>query len=88
MSMTQHLRRVQVLDIDEALAVAEGEGQDLVEVSPLANPPVCRLQDYNKAKYAAKLREKVRGPSCGSPPLGRPAQPPCRHTRHIRWFGL
>ena len=49
----------QVLDIREALAVAEGEGQDLVEVSPQANPPVCRLQDYNKAKYAAKLREKV-----------------------------
>ncbi len=57
--LTQHLHLAQVLDIVEALAVAEGEGQDLVEVSPLANPPVCRLQDYNKAKYAAKLREKV-----------------------------
>ena len=51
---------MQVLAIDDALAVAEGEGQDLVEVSPLAKPPVCRLQDFNKAKYAAKLREKVR----------------------------
>ena len=37
----------------------EDARQDLVEVSPQASPPVCRLQDYNKAKYAAKLREKV-----------------------------
>ena len=48
-----------MLSIDDALAAAEDARQDLVEVSPQANPPVCRLQDYNKAKYAAKLREKV-----------------------------
>ena len=48
-----------MLSIDDALAAAEDARQDLVEVSPQASPPVCRLQDYNKAKYAAKLREKV-----------------------------
>ena len=52
-----------MLSIEEALAAAEDARQDLVEVSPQASPPVCRLQDYNKAKYAAKLREKVRSPS-------------------------
>ena len=55
----EHTLQAQVLSIDDALAAAEDARQDLVEVSPQASPPVCRLQDYNKAVYAAKLREKV-----------------------------
>ncbi len=40
-----------VLPIREALAKAEEYGLDLVEVSPDAKPPVCRLIDYGKFKY-------------------------------------
>jgi translation initiation factor IF-3 len=40
-----------VLPIREALAKAEESGLDLVEVSPDAKPPVCKLIDYGKFKY-------------------------------------
>lgn len=39
------------VDTDSALAVAEEEGLDLVEVSPNADPPVCKILDYGKLKY-------------------------------------
>jgi translation initiation factor IF-3 len=40
-----------VLDIKKALGLALDEGLDLVEVSPNAEPPVCRLMDFGKFKY-------------------------------------
>ena len=40
-----------VVDTDSALAMAEEEGLDLVEVSPNASPPVCKILDYGKLKY-------------------------------------
>jgi translation initiation factor IF-3 len=50
----------------EALKIARERGLDLVEVSPTAVPPVCRIQDYGKFLYekeksdrAAKKRQKV-----------------------------
>ncbi len=45
-----------VLRIDEALERAAMAGLDLVEVAPLANPPVCRIMDYGKFKYQQKKR--------------------------------
>jgi translation initiation factor IF-3 len=43
--------QVGVLTLRDALAKAEEAGLDLVEVSPDAKPPVCRLIDYGKFKY-------------------------------------
>ena len=40
-----------VVDTDSALAMAEEEGLDLVEVSPNVSPPVCKILDYGKLKY-------------------------------------
>lgn len=40
-----------VVSIREALAMAEEAGLDLVEISPQASPPVCRILDYGKLKY-------------------------------------
>lgn len=40
-----------VLALDNALRIADEKGLDLVEVSPFANPPVCKLLDYGKFKY-------------------------------------
>ena len=40
-----------VVDTDSALAMAEEEGLDLVEVSPNTSPPVCKILDYGKLKY-------------------------------------
>jgi translation initiation factor IF-3 len=41
----------------EAIRIAEGKGFDLVEVSPTANPPVCRIMDYGKYKFLEAKRE-------------------------------
>ncbi|NIN35658.1 MAG: translation initiation factor IF-3, partial [Gammaproteobacteria bacterium] len=45
-----------IMDIDSALNAAEEQGLDLVEVSPNANPPVCRIMDYGKYKYQQSKR--------------------------------
>lgn len=45
-----------ILTVPEALAAAEERGLDLVEVSPNADPPVCRIMDYGKYKYQASKR--------------------------------
>ena len=37
--------------IDDALEMAQNQDLDLVEVSPKATPPVCRLMDFGKFKY-------------------------------------
>ena len=40
-----------VISMDEAIASAERAGLDLVEVSPNAEPPVCKIMDYGKYRY-------------------------------------
>lgn len=40
-----------VVSLSEALSIAEDAGLDLVEVSPNAEPPVCKILDYGKFKY-------------------------------------
>ena len=45
-----------VMDLDSALAAAEERGLDLVEVSPNADPPVCRVMDYGTYKYQQSKR--------------------------------
>ena len=53
------------MSIRAALQIAEDVGVDLVEIAPMANPPVCRVMDYGKLKYKeqkraheAKLKQK------------------------------
>ena len=47
-----------VFSIGEAIRLAEAEGLDLVEISPNADPPVCRIVDYSKFKYEQKKKQK------------------------------
>ena len=47
-----------VYPILKALQMAEDMGLDLVEISPNANPPVCRITDYQKFLYQQKKRQK------------------------------
>lgn len=50
-----------VVSVREALAMAEGQDVDLVEISPTAKPPVCKLMDYGKYKYQqAKKRDEAK----------------------------
>lgn len=45
-----------VISLKEALAKAEELGVDLVEISPNANPPVCKIMDFGKFKYREQKR--------------------------------
>ena len=47
-----------VIPTGQALKVAEERGLDLVEVSPSAKPPVCRLMDYGRFRFQATRRER------------------------------
>ena len=47
-----------ILSVREALNKAEDEGFDLVEISPNANPPVCKITDYGKLKYKEQKSKK------------------------------
>ena len=49
---------VGVFSIQDALKLANEQGLDLVEISPNADPPVCRIIDYNKFLYEKKKKEK------------------------------
>ncbi len=50
-----------ILPTHEALRLAEEKGLDLVEISPRAFPPVCRIMDYGKYKYEeAKKKQQAR----------------------------
>ena len=48
--------QVGVVNIDRALDMAAEGGLDLVEISPGAEPPVCKLMDYGKYKYEAQKK--------------------------------
>ncbi len=43
---------------EEAIALAESRGLDLVEISPGADPPVCKIIDYGKYRYELQKKEK------------------------------
>lgn len=47
-----------VYPLDKALKMAQEMGLDLVEISPKADPPVCKIIDYSKFKYEQKKKQK------------------------------
>ena len=54
------------MPLNKAIEIAKGEGLDLIEISPNANPPVCKIMDMGKYKYdlqkkanLAKKKQKV-----------------------------
>ena len=51
--------QVGVYPIRQARSMAEEQGLDLVELSPKAVPPVCKIIDYKKFLYEQKKREKI-----------------------------
>ncbi len=46
-----------IVSLREALALAEEEGLDLIEISPQANPPVCKILDFGKYRYEQQKRK-------------------------------
>jgi len=47
-----------VIPLQDALKIAEDKGLDLVEISPDANPPVCKILDYGKFRYERQKKLK------------------------------
>ena len=63
--MAENGDQLGIKSVAEALRLAEEQNVDLVEIAPLANPPVCKLMDYGKFRYReqkkaheAKLKQK------------------------------
>ena len=50
--------QIGILPIEQALQIAEEQGLDLVEVAPLARPPVCRIMDYGKFRYEEQRKAR------------------------------
>ena len=50
-----------VVSLKEAMSMAEEQDVDLVEISPTAKPPVCKLMDFGKYKYEqSKKRDEAK----------------------------
>ena len=47
-----------IVPIREALDIAYSRNMDLIEISPNANPPVCKVMDYQKYLYELKKKQK------------------------------
>lgn len=50
--------KVDVYPLHQAIRIAQEQGLDLVEISPNADPPVCKVVDYSKFKYEQKKKQK------------------------------
>jgi translation initiation factor IF-3 len=50
--------QIGIMDIDSALKIAEERDLDLVEISPEAEPPVCKIMDYKKFKFERGKKQR------------------------------
>jgi len=57
--------QIGVMRLDEALRQARGMGLDLIEISPNAQPPVCRIVDFGKFRYDLAKQEKEKRHTAG-----------------------
>ena len=48
-----------IIALNKALMIAKSKGLDLVEISPKADPPVCKVIDYKKFVYDQKRSKKL-----------------------------
>jgi translation initiation factor IF-3 len=48
-----------IIPIERARALAREQGRDLVEISPRADPPVCRIMDFGKFRYEEQRKERL-----------------------------
>ena len=53
--------QIGILQTRDALTMAKQAGLDLVEISPAAKPPVCRILDFGKYKYELSKKNKDKG---------------------------
>jgi hypothetical protein len=73
--------QVGIVRIEDALRLAVEADLDLVEVAPMAKPPVCKLMDFGKYKYEAAL-EGARVPTQPDPHGHQGDEAPARRSIH------
>ena len=56
--MAENGDQLGIVAVGDALRMAEEQNVDLVEIAPLAVPPVCKLMDYGKFKYESALKAR------------------------------
>ena len=85
-----------MLSRDEALAMAEDEGLDLVEIQPNADPPVCKIMDFGKFKFEQqkkaneakkKTKQQDRDQGTQVPAGHRRGRLPDQAAQHARFSG-
>ena len=54
--ISENKEQIGVVSVKEALSKAQDAGLDLVEISPNAKPPVCKIMDFGKFKYEEKKK--------------------------------
>ena len=52
-------KNIGVLPLNKAIETAKEEGLDLIEISPNANPPVCKIMDMGKYKYDLQKKANI-----------------------------
>ena len=56
--VTQDGEQLGVMSSEEALAIAQSKGLDLVNIAPTAQPPVCKIMNFGKYRFELQKREK------------------------------
>ena len=51
--------QIGIRSLEDAIALAEEEGMDLVEIAPQAEPPVCRIMDWGKFRFEESKKAQV-----------------------------
>ena len=57
--ITNEGKNLGILSTNEAISIAKNQGLDLIEISPNANPPVCKIIDMGKFKYDAQKKANL-----------------------------
>ena len=52
-------KQIGVISLEEALKLARDSENDLVEIAPMANPPVCKIMDFGKYQYQQSRQERL-----------------------------
>ena len=74
---------VGIYNTQDALRMAQEQQLDLVEISPTADPPVCKIIDYNKFLYDKKKKEKERRKRRRGKQKGKRGKDENRHDRRL-----
>ncbi len=57
--ITSEGKNLGILNTNEAISIAKNQGLDLIEISPNAKPPVCKIMDMGKFKYDAQKKANL-----------------------------